>query len=83
MTQDEAPLPSELCKTIFYSGGPIEIDWEVLGGKSVFLYAYERKEGGGEKETETDTEIKRYINRYVKDWQYKCHMSKSVYLSTG
>jgi len=30
--------------------------------------------------TETDTEIKRDINRYVEYWQYNCHMSKRVYI---
>lgn len=61
MTQDEAPLPAELCKTIFYSGGPNEIHWEVLREKKCISVCIrkERTEGGGGRMAETDTEIKR------------------------
>lgn len=61
MTQDEAPLPAELCKTIFYIGGPNEIHCEVLRKKKCISVCIriERTEGGGGRVTEMDTEIKR------------------------
>lgn len=67
-------------------GGLNEIHLEVLGRKKKCISVCIRKEiteGGRERETETDTGIKRDINRYVQDWQYKSHLSKCVYLSTG